>query len=147
MLGENIWGNSVGLISGTMLLSDILALYLVHLQKPFIFFNWPLLELVLFWWIMSLDLFFDFAIMFVVFLIWQGQEELISVWWWTAFLFITTTTFLADIEQATLMFFVYDQGELDDDQEQKFKKMEGNDINVQPYFYDSIAIDPPEPLS
>ena len=62
-------------------------------------------------------------------------------------MFITTTTFLADIEQATLMFFVYDQGELDDDQEQKFKKMEGNDINVQPYFYDSIAIDPPEPLS
>ena len=56
------------IIAIPMLIGDLYALYLVSLDRPFLFFDSPFLEKYILWQIMALDIIFDF-IFFAVFLI------------------------------------------------------------------------------
>ena len=111
VLNQTWIGYFIGAISISMLIQDLFSIYMVLLQKPFIFFNSPDLEQVIFWWIMLGDFAIDFSILFVVFYIWINSlngDDSISVYWWTSYLMISSITFIADIEQIVLKVGFYD---------------------------------------
>lgn len=133
LIGGNFVGYALALVCTVMFIQDLTSIWLVTAQKPFIYFNSPLLEQFLFWVIMLNDLVWDFAILGLVYSIWEGVVEYgsaVGTAWWSGWLLITATTFLSDIEQVILKVWFYEQGELDTAQEDKFKSIEGNNIDA-----------------
>ena len=96
-----------------MLFHDVFSIYLVSLEKPFLFFDSPFLEAVCFWAIMLGDFIYDGIVIlifvFVTIGVSFGGEE---YGFWVFLLIVSMITFCIDVYQAFLYLNQYDQGEL-----------------------------------
>ena len=89
------------IIAIPMLIGDLYALYLVSLDRPFLFFDSPFLEKYILWQIMALDIIFDF-IFFAVFLIFSDFE-----WFFTFMAVVSGIIFGFDLYQLYMFFYRY----------------------------------------
>ena len=124
---------SVGLfffvISSVMLYHDVYAIYLVGLEKPFLFFDSAALEKLSFWVVMSGDFIYDglIMLMFLGLVTFTNDDNFML---FATFLVVTVITFCLDIYQAILFFTQYEQGQLTPSEEEKFKAIEGDDYDI-----------------
>ena len=99
-----------------MLFHDVFSIYLVSLEKPFLFFDSPFLEAVCFWAIMMGDFIYDgvvtiiFVLATIVGVYFADDDN--NLWIFILFLVFSLITFGFDIYQAFLYLNQYDQGEL-----------------------------------
>lgn len=93
------------IISIPMFLGDLYALWLVSMDKPFLFFDSPFLEKYFLWQIMSLDIVYDF-VFFALWLILSGGDDN------EIFLFFAVCSgiiFGFDLYQVYMFFYRYKQ--------------------------------------
>ena len=95
------------IFSVPMLLGDFYAIYLVSLDKPFLFFDSPFLEKFFLWNIMSLDIFFDF-IFFAVWVIFARSDEIFMF-----FAVCSGIIFGFDLYQVYMFFYRYKEDDVD----------------------------------
>jgi hypothetical protein len=104
------------LISIPMTLGDLLSMYIVLLEKPFIFFESELLESSLLIGIMCLDVAFDFYWL-VIWLFVSADNK-----FFIAFALFSLVVFLADLYQVYTYIFEYGDDEAFEEEERKMQE-------------------------